>query len=174
MGSPEHSSKPKIRISGLSNGIHEYRFCTEAKELGLEPNFTHPVNVTAVLDKAQHQIYLKTEIATSARFSCDRCVEEFERPLAARINMLYVYDGDKTVERDTDEVHVIAPDTVIIDLTEDVRQMVELSVPLKLLCKEECKGLCPRCGTNLNRGSCACKDDAVDPRWEGLANLLND
>jgi uncharacterized protein len=72
----------------------------------------------------------------------------------------------------SDDVQVIAPDTVHIDLAEDVRQMISISVPLKLLCKEDCKGLCPKCGTNLNLGQCACKNDDVDARWEGLRDQL--
>jgi len=88
--------------------------------------------------------------------------------------MLYVFGGDSAEMAKADEVHVLSPDSAVIDLTEDVRQVVKISVPLKLLCTEECKGLCPRCGTNWNKSSCSCKNDAVDSRWEGLANLLND
>jgi uncharacterized protein len=56
----------------------------------------------------------------------------------------------------------------MIDLADDVRQTVVLAVPLKLLCKEECKGLCPRCGADLNKELCICPPEALDARWETL------
>jgi uncharacterized protein len=62
---------------------------------------------------------------------------------------------------------------VAIDVAEEVRQVITISVPLKLLCKEECKGLCPRCGKNRNVELCDCRDDEVDSRWQGLAGLIN-
>ena len=164
----------KIRISGLSNGIHEYHFTSDPSEIGLEPNFTSPVDVLAVVDKAQHQLYVKTELKTSGTFSCDRCLDEFIQPIDARYNTFYVFDEEQRGKYPADEVQVLSPDTVSIDLTEDVKEVVILSVPLKLLCKQDCKGLCPHCGTNRNKSLCDCKDDRIDSRWEGLANLLND
>jgi uncharacterized protein len=164
----------KIRISGLSNGIHDHHFISDPSEIGLEPNFTEPVDVRATVDKAQHQVNVKAELRTSGTFSCDRCLEEFVQPIDARYNMFYIFDEESAGKYRVDEVRVLSPDTVSIDLTEDVREVVVLSVPLKLLCKQDCKGLCPHCGTNWNTGTCNCKDVRVDSRWEGLANLLND
>ena len=169
----KHVDALKIRISGLSNRLHEYHFSTAPSEIGLEHNFTDAVNVDAVLDKTPGQLYLKAKIRTSGQFSCDRCVEEFKLMINGWYAMFYVYDDLGVEKFETEEVRVINSDTVHIDITEDVRQMTILSVPLKLLCKEDCKGLCPECGTNRNVRSCACKGDYVDARWEGLEGLLN-
>jgi uncharacterized protein len=69
------------------------------------------------------------------------------------------------------ELQVIPASTTAIDLTEDVRQTLLLSFPLKNLCREECRGLCPRCGTNWNEQACTCSDDVNDGRWDALRSL---
>ena len=63
------------------------------------------------------------------------------------------------------------PTLAVIDLGEDVRQTLILAVPLKLLCRPECKGLCPQCGTNLNNETCSCTTVEADPRWDALRAL---
>ncbi len=162
----QHRDLLKIRISGLSNGLHEYHFSSDPSDIGLGSNFTAPVEVNAALDKSSRQMYLKASVQTSGLFACDRCVEEFEQLLEGSYSMLYVYNEYELGNREPAEVQVINPDAVYIDLTEDVRQMTLLSVPLKLLCKEDCKGLCPQCGTNKNIRTCACSEDHADPHRE--------
>ncbi len=163
----------KIRISGLSNGLHDYQFSPEPSSIGLGQNFRVPVEVDAHLDKAPRQILLRAEIRTAGTFACDRCLESFEQPIAARLNLFYIFDELDAGKLPPDEVKVISPDTVTIDLTEDVREMVMLSVPLKLLCREDCKGLCPQCGADWNVSACDCQQQVSDPRWSGLQDLLN-
>ena len=163
----------KIRISRLSEGLHEYHFSSDPSEIGLENNFKKAVEVDVTLDKASRQMYLKSDIRSSGLFQCDRCLAELEQFVSCHFNMFYVYDELDTGSHPADEVQVISPDTVYIDLTEDVRQMVTLAVPLKLLCKDDCKGLCPRCGTNWNHQSCSCNAEVDDSRWEGLRDAIN-
>ncbi len=172
MKQPKHTDVLKIRISGLSNGLYEYHFSSDPVELGLRENFTSPVEVHVELDKTTGQLYLKMQIRTTGHFNCDRCVDEFEQAISCAYNMFYVYNEFETGKYESEEVQVISTDTVHLDLTEDVRQMTMLSVPLKLLCVEDCRGLCPQCGTNRNKESCSCKIEASDPRWEGLQHLL--
>jgi uncharacterized protein len=173
MDARKRSDGIRIRVSGLSNGLHEYHFSVEPSEIGLQAEFHHPVTVDVELDKTTRQIYLKAAVATRGKFICDRCVEEFEQSLANTYNVFYVYDEESGSSLPPEEVQVLAPDAVHIDLSEDVRQFVLLSVPLKLLCREDCKGLCPKCGTNWNAGPCSCTQDPTDPRWQGLEKLLN-
>lgn len=168
----KQSDEIKIRISQLSNGLHEYHFSAIPPDIGLGENFKHPVEIDATLDKASRQLYLKAEIRCSGQFQCDRCIEEFEQNIESRLNMFYVYDSLDTGSLSPEEVQVISPDTVYLDLTDDVRQTIMLNVPLKLLCKTDCKGLCPKCGTNWNQTTCKCKNETQDSRWEGLKDLI--
>jgi uncharacterized protein len=163
----------KIRISQLSNGLHEYHLKARTAEIGLDSNFGPDVEVDAVLDKTARQLNLRAEVKSSGVFQCDRCLEDFSQPLSSRYNMLYVFDELESSRYPPDEVQVIGVDTSSIDLAEDVRQVVVLSVPLKLLCKEDCKGLCPRCGTNRNFNTCDCSVETDNPQWRGLEGLLN-
>ena len=63
------------------------------------------------------------------------------------------------------------PETDKIDLAKDIRDYAILAVPMKKLCSEDCKGLCPKCGKNLNDGTCDCHEEKMDPRWEPLQKL---
>ncbi len=163
----------KIRISGLSNGLHEYSFETGPSLLALDSSFSSPVRVRAELDKSTRQMLLRAEIQTAGTFQCDRCLDTFEKPIVATYSLLYVYAEEDAQRVAPEDVRLMTLDTTVIDLAEDVREMVTLSVPLKLLCREECRGLCPHCGKNRNAGPCGCVEEALDPRWDALKNLLN-
>ncbi len=102
----------------------------------------------------------------SGQFVCDRCLAEFEKDLRVDYRMSYVYDRNDAGEIDKDEITVIHPSTNEIEIDEEVRQYILISVPLKLVCKESCAGLCPTCGKNLNNETCTCGKDEIDPRWE--------
>lgn len=171
MVSQKRSDGIKIRISGLSNGVHEYHFSVLPSEIGLENRFHQPVNIDAVLDKASRQLLLRTSITTSANAVCDRCTDDFVQSIATQYTTFFVFDEESTGSFPPEEVKILRPDTTHIDLAEDVREMVMLSIPLKLLCREECKGLCPKCGTNWNTGSCNCKNEVHDSPWQGLEKL---
>ena len=163
----------KIRISQLSHGLHEYHFKGNAGEIGLDPNFSPEVDVDAVLDKTPRQLYARVSVKSSGVFQCDRCLEEFTQPLTSGYNVCYVYDEVEGAASPPDEVRVIGVDTPGIDLSQDVREVVIMSVPLKLLCKEDCKGLCPHCGANRNLKACDCRETTESSQWRGLEGLLN-
>ena len=166
-------SEVVIRIAGLPYGQHEYNFSVQPASVGLDGNFHDIVSIHAEIEKSSRQILLKTDIITTGVFECDRCLDEFIQPISTSYNLCYVYnevDGEKI---SPEELQVISPDTLLLDLADDIRQMVLLSVPLKLLCSEDCKGLCPHCGTNWNHGTCNCKQEEIDPRWQGLKDFLS-
>lgn len=158
----------KISISNLSEGVHAFHFSAEPPHLGLGDNFTQLVSVDITLDKVSREVFLKAEVNTSGRFICDRCAEEFDRPVTAAYHMVYIYDEQGKHRYNEDEVTVLRGGTTFIDITDDIRQIVLLAVPLKLLCSERCSGLCPHCGKNRNYGDCSCNMKEIDPRWENL------
>ena len=106
---------------------------------------------------------------------CARCVEPVEIPLSAEFDLIF-----RPAEADSEalERSITAPETEIgyyqkdSLLLEDVlREQVLLSLPVRTLCKPDCKGLCPRCGENRNHHPCTCEEGPSDPRWEALAGL---
>lgn len=162
----------RINISNLPEGIHQRSLEATREEVGLDNRFAKAVIVNATLEKTSRQLYLKAECKAVGNFTCDRCLEEFEKEVVASYRVMYV-TGDRSAEGlKADEVQVITPEANTIDLGEDVRQFIVLVLPQKILCKEECAGLCPTCGTNRNKSSCDCRKEETDSRWEGLKNFL--
>jgi uncharacterized protein len=120
-------------------------------------------------------IRLRGQFAGKFQVPCARCVEPVEIPLASEFDLIFRPAG---ADSDAPERSITAPETEIgyyqkdSLLLEDVlREQVLLSLPVRTLCKPDCKGLCPRCGENRNSHPCHCEEGPSDPRWEGLAGL---
>jgi uncharacterized protein len=108
---------------------------------------------------------------------CARCVEPVALALSGDFDLIF-----RPEEADANPgEHAITPDETEIGYYEEsglsledvVREQVLLSLPGRTLCKEDCKGLCPRCGQNLNLATCSCGDAPADPRWNALAGLAD-
>lgn len=168
---PTPLSELKINISRLSEGVHTFNLETESSSLELDDRFDHPIKVAATLDKSGKQFLLEAKIETDGQFSCDRCLEKFRRPVSAGYSLLYRQESPTSSEPEKEEIAYISPDTNMIDLGDDVRQFLLLALPIKILCREECKGLCASCGQNLNSARCSCSTEGTDPRWEVLRNI---
>lgn len=164
----------KIQVGSLSEGAHEYRFKTDAGDIKLGEEFAGEVAVEAALQKTGRQLSLKARIRARGMFTCDRCTAPFELRLTPEYRMFYVANENDAESLDPSEVQVIPTGQPVIDLTDDVRQTVLLSVPLKLLCRNDCRGLCPDCGTDLNTGTCGCTTENADSRWDDLRGLQAD
>jgi uncharacterized protein len=120
-------------------------------------------------------IRLRGQFAGKFQVPCARCVEPVEIPLAADFDLIF---RPVTADSEALERSITAPETEIgyyqkdSLLLEDVlREQVLLSLPVRTLCKPDCKGLCPRCGENRNTQACHCGENPGDPRWEALAAL---
>ena len=160
-----------INISKLPEGTHHRTFEVEAENVGLDSRFNDRVRVQAVLDKTGRQAHLRATMQTNGHFTCDRCLEDFEHPISAQYEIVYIIDEGQPDVVLSDEIQYLRPDTNILDLGDDVRQFLILAVPQKLLCKEDCKGLCSKCGVNKNKVRCDCTTQEIDPRWEGLKKV---
>ncbi len=170
----------KINISNLSEGIHDYEFEEDPSAIELDERFSKPVSVKVELEKRRRQLFLTGHVNTFGEFVCDRCLDSFTREIRADYRMAYVYEikGSERVGRSEDpeagdEVTVIHESTNEIDISKDVREFLLLAVPMKLLCKDDCAGLCGKCGTNLNYKKCNCPKEDADPRWDKLKKIIN-
>jgi uncharacterized protein len=163
----------KINISKLPEGEKQYELTGSPLELGLESAFCDKVVARVTVEKSSRQLFLHANVEAKARFRCDRCLDDFETTIAASFRSVYVWDDDGSEE--DEEVHILPHEANVIDLSEDVKEYLQLAVPLKTLCKEECAGLCSYCGKNLNTmpaGLCDCGAKDVDPRWNQLGDFL--
>lgn len=160
-----------VNISRLSEGTHRYSFEVQPESLSLDSRFVQLIAVKATIDKTGRQLFLKSEIRTEATLTCDRCLAEFQNELATQYRIVYVTDELTAKEEEDAEIQFLSPDANLLDLGEDVRQFLVLAIPQKILCSEECKGLCPECGTNRNVKSCKCAAREADPRWDTLKKI---
>ncbi|HKI79320.1 MAG TPA: DUF177 domain-containing protein [Ignavibacteriaceae bacterium] len=161
-----------IKIANLSEGNHEIRFDESIENLGVEEPFHGNCKVDVELSKANNQIILKADLSLNANFECDRCGIEFGSPVNSKYQMVYLF-GNRPDGAEDANLTYLFPDADKIDISNDVRDYALLAIPMKKLCKEDCKGLCPKCGKNLNEGNCNCSNDETDPRWKPLMELKN-
>lgn len=135
-----------------------------------------PVELRASLHKNRERVRLDGTVRTTLELDCSRCLEGFRVPVEAAFDVAYLpatIDPQGAGEREVEENDL---DTAfyrdgVIDLSELVREQLFLALPMKPLCSEACRGLCPDCGTNLNTGSCSCAREWEDPRLAPLKAL---
>lgn len=114
-------------------------------------------------------VYLDVDISFDFFGFCDRCAEDVKKSFDFKVKHIVV----ERLENENDDDDYIVVKNRELDLDELVSEEVSLSLPSKILCKEDCKGLCPKCGANLNVKKCDCKSD-VDPRMAALLQLLDE
>lgn len=164
----------QINIARVAEGEHRHHFEASPSDLELDDSFDGPVRVDVDLVRTGRQYLLEASFDVSSHRICDRCVDPFTLPLAGEYKILYVPDGSMSpAVDDSGEVQTIPADARVISLDEDLRQFIALAVPSKILCREDCRGLCPICGRNLNTGDCSCEQPTTDPRWDVLKKLTN-
>ena len=136
-----------------------------------------PVEVSLVVERSGTDTFrVKGRATTSLEMSCSRCVEPFAVPVDASFDLRYVpaaqNAGEGEREIDEDDLTTAYYRDGQLDLTDLLREQFQLALPMKPLCAEDCRGLCPECGTNLNRASCGCAPKWEDPRLAPLKGLL--
>lgn len=112
-------------------------------------------------------VYLDLSISFDFEGVCDRCADDIKRSYSFDISKILVEKLDN--EDDYDDYIIV--ENQVLELDDLVWEEIQLFLPAKMLCKDDCKGLCQNCGTNLNHEQCKCKK-AVDPRLAALADLL--
>lgn len=124
-------------------------------------------------DKAQFRV--AGRVRTLLELPCSRCLEPFRWPVDAAFELQYLPAaqgaGDREREVHDEDFSVAYYENDAIDLEQLMREQFELALPMKPLCTAACLGLCPSCGTNLNRGACDCKPVWEDPRLAALKAL---
>jgi uncharacterized protein len=134
-----------------------------------------PATLVADLHKDAKKVRLTGRVTATLELDCSRCVEPFTIPVDAAFDMMFLplsaNTGDEEREVTEDDLGVSYYQDETIDLGEVVREQLYLALPMKPLCREDCRGLCPVCGKNKNREACACQAEWVDPRLEPLRKL---
>ena len=124
------------------------------------------------------EVRLRGQIRTEVELACDRCLAPRAAPLEVEFDTSFIPQAAAAVQ--TENVELLPEHLILavyegdsVDLDELVREQIVLALPTRNLCREDCKGLCPRCGADLNAEQCSCDTTEVDPRWAALADLKN-
>lgn len=126
-----------------------------------------PVKLTGRVLSRASIVGLDAEITYEFDSPCDRCGVEFVSPVTVRLDKVLAVSA----EGEDNEDIILVPD-MTLDLDELIYTEVVVSLPTKHLCREECKGICVKCGKNLNQGECGCPKKEIDPRLSALADLI--
>jgi uncharacterized protein len=163
----------KIFIRDLSEGVHEFTEEIPPGAIDLQEPELYPDSLSLKLyvDRLDNIFRIKINIKTTAKYICDRCLDGYDKLFDEDGEQIYQIGPGKLDE--DDEVILLPVDTKEIDITKAIQDVFVMSRPIKLVCKDSCKGLCATCGTNLNHGQCKCTTDDIDPRLEKLKSLLN-
>jgi len=121
--------------------------------------------------KVDQNVILNGSIKYTFADDCARCLTPFDNTVTTKFEALLMRQLGENDE--SDEIKLKITDGCV-DLEETIKQMIYLSMPMKSLCKNDCKGICPNCGVNLNLEECKCKDNLTDPRFDKLKDLLKD
>lgn len=120
------------------------------------------------LTRTGEGLYLQGSLQALTTATCNRCLVEFEQPLAARLGDLLVYPPGSQPDP-----LLSVPETGMLDLAPLLREYLLLDIPSQPLCRPDCKGLCAECGNNLNASSCEHPESEIDARLASLSSLLS-
>jgi uncharacterized protein len=168
----------RVRLATLQEGTQRIsrEFPSESLDLkDLDTEFLSPVCVQASVEKRSDQIFVTGSIAVDIECPCSRCLA----PVKQRLEGPFTVFADRRRERESEEDmdalqkdrHMVFHDGESFEIGEELREALVLSIPSKVLCKKDCKGLCPTCGADLNNESCNCPTEATDSPWAVLSKL---
>ena len=159
------------RIFATENSVLDIDGCLDMSDVDIASGFPlkKPVQYKGSVKNSASVVLLKLEIQFQYTAPCDRCGE-----LTSVCHSVTIEKSLATsLQRQESDTIILVPD-MRLEVDELVYTEVILNLPSKHLCKENCKGLCAKCGKNLNEGSCRCDAGEPDPRFDKLRELLSD
>ena len=137
-----------------------------------------PLNVQMTISKEESNFVVEGRLSGGIRLRCDRCLGFYSHELQPEFRLFL---SSPPQDPDQNEIELCEEDMAVrfitgdeIDIDDIVIEQIYLSLPIKFLCSEGCHGLCPRCGTNLNRGKCGCPEETGHPAFLKLKELDKD
>lgn len=153
--------------------VHHLYQAEEIQFLHEDVALSQPISTDFVLTHKDRDLRIEGSLETALRFKCSRCVKEFLRPFSANFELFYLPQPDwkkkgDEIELKYEDMEVAYYDGTRFDVDLMVLEQIELGMPMKFVCREDCKGLCYRCGVDLNEGRCSCPKEDMDPRMSVL------
>ena len=168
----------RIELENLEGSKGDFAHVYQPDELNPVDERVSLIAPAAVKGKVRlsgNQVFVNGHVETRAQVECDRCLKPIVLPVKADFKLEYISDTDyestEVAELTEDDLSVSVFDGKVLDVDEIVKEQILLTVPTRMLCREDCKGICPECGTDRNTGECNCVTNDIDPRWAALKNL---
>ena len=128
------------------------------------------------IEKKAHEVFVDGLVTGEIELRCSRCLREFRQPIRSLVKVIYhpieELNREELVELKSEEMDIDFYKEGYIDTKDIIRDQILLNIPMKPLCSEDCKGICPICGTDLNEFTCECEKKEIDPRLASLQILL--
>jgi uncharacterized protein len=142
---------------------------------GEDVRLVEPAEVRGGVRRHGKEVELRGKLETKLEAPCDRCLQPVELPISAEFTERFVravnWAAEEQHELHEDDLNVAVFDGEGIELDDVVRQEILLAVPANVLCREDCKGLCPICRVDRNLKDCQCESSEIDSRWQKLKEL---
>lgn len=142
---------------------------------GGDCEFSAPVKTRLRVFQVRGMVEVEGEVKTTLRQSCSRCLEEYEEILSTPFALTYTRELPEVTDDSGDDIEISAEEMGLIrfegeeiDLRGAIQEQVVMALPLRPLCRQECKGLCPQCGANLNEGDCGCGPPDLNIKFAAL------
>jgi uncharacterized protein len=169
----------RIRVQDIGEAVEDLAFEEPTSSLNLlleqgpvhDYEFVGPARVTVSHYRAGQNVFLSGQAVTEVVGQCARCLESFRFSVDAPLSYVLAPRIGPKAEQEAEDLDLSFYEGDEIDVSPLVREQVLLSLPTRPLCREDCRGLCPTCGADLNSGDCRCLEAAGDPRLAGLRKL---
>lgn len=174
----EQTSRAAIlTLDEFPEGTTPLDLTASAEELELTDShleFPERVQVSLSVSRCIDTFTVDGRIRCPLRGECCRCLVAVEQCLEIPMRVLFQRKEASEEELEAvedEEYEILSPGTREIDLKDFIREEIVLELPLRVCCAEDCRGLCPQCGRDLNRAPCTCEADTGDPRWAALSGV---
>ncbi|KNF08768.1 hypothetical protein CLPU_5c00750 [Gottschalkia purinilytica] len=131
-----------------------------------------PAEIEGSIYNTDEGLFLDAKVTYNYSENCARCLAEFENTIEVVLSGKIVEKNDENREQESDEI-IIYYNGDEVEIEEAIASTILLSLPMKSLCKEDCKGLCDMCGKDLNSEQCKCTKEEIDPRLAKLKDLFD-
>jgi uncharacterized protein len=170
----------RIELATLEGAKAEFAHSYAEGELVLVEDrlrLMRPPTISGQIRREGRRVHVKGRLDARVQVECDRCLALIELPVDSRFKLEYVtqedYQAQQIAELTEDDLDLTVFDGEVIDIDALVTEEVLLAVPDHILCRDNCKGICPGCGADRNSVDCGCETVETDPRWAGLKELVN-
>lgn len=142
-------------------------------DLGLQALGDSRTPVVINLDRREQgdDLFLSGKVGTTLTLSCDRCLGEARLTVEGSLALWLLTMERPELDPAKQDLIVLAPGQREVDLSALMIESIKLAIPPKVLCRTDCRGLCPTCGADLNHGQCGCENTEMDDRWSALTEI---